>query len=262
VIIMAAEILLLNPRRRRKNPSGKRRATAKQIAWRKTFAARYGGKSKRRASSRVAANPSRRRRNPMKSVTYKGRPVSARRWRASGYRRNPVGRRRYRRNPIGGGGGSSIRANVNSITKLIGESAQGAAGAVAVDITMGFVAPMLPTVMLGQWTYPATKMAVAIGLGIAAQSVLPSGLRRFAAEGVKGSLTCTLHQVLTPMIAGILPLGGRVGGRGMGYVSSAYIPARQQMKGLGEHLSEHTPMQREMYDTGPAYQTMGEFLNR
>lgn len=253
-----------NPRKRR---SG-RRASAKQLAWRKKFAARYGGGRKRRA------NPSKRRRRrtgaTMASIKRRGRPVSRSAWRASGYRRNPS--RRYRRNPV------AVRATMRGITTLLIESAQGAVGATLVDMTMGQIVMRgwLPLNMQTTQMYPLVKGGVAIGLGIVGNMLpLPAMFKRVLAEGVKGSLVCTLRDTISPYVAGTFPLGqnsrqmmrSRNGGSRDGYMgwrSSARTMIPQPGPGgrMGEYLSGSPSAMstRERQAYYPSYGSLGTYM--
>lgn len=237
-----------NPKRPRR--SG-RRASAKQLAWRKTFAARYGGGKRRRAS-----NP-KSRRKLMASVKRGGRKVSRRAWRASGYHRNPM-RRSYRRNPI------AVRASLKSITSLLIESAQGAAGATLIDMAMGqiVVRGWLPANMLTNTTYPLVKGGVAIGLGVVVGMLpLPPMLKRFAVEGVKGSLICTLRDTVAPYISGNFPLGRRMGYAMPGRVLNGRRPMGEYLHGNGAK-NDYMPLwQREQRQVYPSYGGLGEYLN-
>lgn len=247
-----------NPRRRRR--SG-RRASAKQAAWRREFGRRYGGRKRR------ASNPSKRRRKSAKrggsrmvSVKRGGHHVSRRAWRASGYRRNPSRRRHYRRNPI------AVRASLRSITATLVESAQGAVGAIGVDMLMGqiVVRGWLPATMLTTTTYPLVKGGVAIGLGILGNMMpLPAMLKRFVAEGVRGSLTCTLRDTITPYVSGSFPLGARVGPRRLGYMMPGRVVSGRQMgeylHGAGRSMAER---ESSMYGPGYVASQMGEYLSR
>lgn len=243
-----------NPRKRRR--SG-RRASAKQLAWRRTFAKRYGGGHKRRAS-----NPKKRRARRggavMASVKRGGHKVSRRAWRASGYRRNPR-RRSYRRNPI------ALRATMGSIMGMLVQSAQGAVGAIGVDMVMGqaITRGWIPASMLTPTTYPVVKGGVAIGLGVLANMLpLPAMLKRFAVAGVQGSLTCTLRDTIQPYVSGSFPLGARHRPmRGMGYS----MPGRVLSGRMGEYLHGGDSMatrESRMYGPGYVASQMGEYLRR
>lgn len=255
-----------NPRKRRR--SG-RRASAKQAAWRREFGRRYGGGRKRNA------NPAKRRRRArrgasMASVKRGGSPVSRRAWRASGYRRNPA--RRYNRNPV------AVRASLRSITSLVVEAAQGAVGATLVDMAMGQIVTRgwIPSTMLTTQTYPLVKGGVAIGLGLVVNMMpLPGMVKRFMAEGVKGSLVCTLRDTISPYLSGSFPLGQnshqmmryRPGGNRdgyMGYRTSAQTMIPQRRRGMmGEYLSgsPSSMSTRERQAYSPSYGTLGTYMH-
>jgi len=142
-----AEMLLINPRRRRKarraNPIAKRRRVT-------------------RRRNPLAALARRRRRNPM--------PAIARR------RRNPIGlaRRRVmrRRNPIGG------RMGTGMLMAAIREAFVGGAGAVAVDLAMGQINRYLPASLK---TVPGT-----IGAGDAVKALITVTLGHLLARSTRG----------------------------------------------------------------------------
>lgn len=205
----------------------------------------------------------------MASVRRRGGAlVSRASWRASGYRRNPRrGRRSYRRNPV------AVRATFRSITTTLVDAAQGALGAVAVDMVMGQLVTrgIVPATMLTPALYPVTKGAVAIGVGLVGNMLpLPAAFKRIVNEGVKGSLVCTLRDTITPFVRDTFPLGqnshqrmrysredrsGYMGWRGSG---RAMIPGR-----MGEYLQggPSAMSTRERQRWSPSYGTLSEYMN-
>jgi len=254
-----------NPRGRRKRRGG---GTAKQRAWRKKFGQMYGGGRKRRATNPAKKRKGRRKArfgSVMRSVKRRGRPVSRSAWRASGYRRNP---RRYRRNPNGG----AVRPTIRSITNVLVEAAQGALGAVAIDMAMGQLVTrgIIPATMLTPQLYPVVKGGVAIGFGLVANMLpLPAAFKRIANEGVKGSLVCTLRDTIAPFVRDTFPLGqnspqrmryatedrsGYMGWRGSG---RAMVPGR-----MGEYLGNSASMStRERQAYYPSWGQLGTYMN-
>jgi len=215
---------LENPRGKKRRKGGKR-FSAKQRAWQKTFAQRYGGGKKKRKKGKRRSNP--------QSIVYKGtkKRVSNAAWRKSPYRRNP----HRRRNPA-----NFARAfSVKGVTNTVMEAAQGAVGATVVDIVMGQVvrSGVLPAVLLSQPAYSLVKAAGAIGLGVVVTQFAPRGiLRNIGAEMAKGSLTVTLAGLIRSYLPVDMTMGRYM--RGMGYsvpgtVLRSYLPNRS---GVGAYM--------------------------
>lgn len=183
---MSQLMLLGNPARRRKTRKNPKRRHARSAA-------------QRAATMRMlAANRSR----------------DGHRRRRSVVRANPVHRRRYgrrtRRNPINLFGGSSGGMNLSSMVK---QGAIQGVGAVGVDVTFGFIAPMLPATMntpvasdgvTTQWLYFVAKGAVAVGIA----ALLRKSGGKAAAIGramAEGSLTVMSYQIARSMFASFAP---------------------------------------------------------
>lgn len=198
---------LVNPgRKRRHMAKTKRRPSKKQLAARRKFAAMARARAKaarrvrspkrrvrRRAVTRRAithrrvgmarkrrrAAPKRRRRTSaprrMRSVRRAGgAAVSRQAWRASGFRRNPRRRRRYRRNP-----GFSARGIVGQVKDLgigagVGLLGMAAGRTISNMIPFGQGDPIMGF---------AKSTAVAIGIRIFGAKVLGNDLARIAAIG-------------------------------------------------------------------------------
>lgn len=188
-----AEVLLLNPRgrrkARRKNPSpAQRRARA-------AFAA---------AARARAKNPRRRARNPVSL--------------ASPYVTNPRRRRARRMNPIGAYRRVSRRRsnpiNLDGIMSMLQGAAVQGAGAVAMDVAYSYVAKYLPTSMQagpGQVTLGSAVKAVITAVAGKALSKATNGLSMKAAQG---ALTVQARDI----VAGLLPAGTVAG---LGYAVPA-----------------------------------------
>jgi hypothetical protein len=172
-----AEMLLINPKKRRKarragRSAAQRRATAKLVAMN-----RRRGRRRNPGTAVPAMNPMRRR------VARRANPIRA------------VSRRR-RSNPIGGG-----RFGVGLIMRQVQDSLIQGGGAVAMDLIYGQIQRFLPTMLqrtpgsigLGD----ATKAVITVALGHFL-SPLTRGMSRRAATG---SLTVQAHGI----IAGLLP---------------------------------------------------------
>lgn len=175
-----AEMLLLNPRRRRK---AKRAST--------------GRKRARRASSHRRA----RRHNPITAHHYS--PVRRRR---HARRRNPIRARRRRHNPIGGRRGAA-----KSMVSMFMDALVGGAGAIAFDVVMGQVNKFLPA------SLQTTPTSVGVGDAIKAALTAATGHylgRKFpiVRKAAQGALTVQARDILSLVVpTGALPLGGHLG---------------------------------------------------
>lgn len=168
-----AEMLLINPRRRRKarraNPIAKRRRVT-------------------RRRNPLAAVARRRRRNPMPAIR----------------RRNPIGlaRRRVmrRRNPIGGMGTGMLMAAIR-------EAFVGGAGAVAVDLAMGQINRFLPATLVtrpGQiGAGDAVKAIITVTLG----HLLARPTRGLSRKMALGALTVQSANIMKSFIPGTMTMG-------------------------------------------------------
>lgn len=167
-----AEMLLINPRRRKA-----RKATSKRRV--------------RRAST------ARRRRNPIAAVARYARR-----------RRNPIGlmkRRvmRRRRNPIGMG-----RMGMGSIVGMVREGIMSGVGAVAFGVVHGQIQKFLPAalrVVPGKiGAGDAVKALITVVLGQA----LSGATRGYSKKAAAASLTVQMHDLVKGFVPASLPLGG------------------------------------------------------
>lgn len=217
-----ATIALVNPKRRRRrsarrNPRRRRAMTAKQL--------QYFGKrrSRRRSRRSVSAAPRRRRRASF------GRRV----------------RRHARRFARHTGGGVSLRGmNFNSFLKgTLVPSAVGAAGALGVDLMLGYATPYLPTMLTSGPVVPLTKIAAAVGLGMIAQGVTKD--RNIGEHVMAGAITVVAYQWIRDMVKAqfpTLPLSEYVSG--MGYAGPALAfpgPDAQMQRGMGVYVGTAAP---------------------
>ena len=186
-----AEMLLINPRRRRANPKRRRRNPLAAVA-------------RRRRRNPLAAVARRRRRNPMPANAT----VMARRRR----RMNPLARRRVmsmsrrrRRNPIGMGTGMLMAA--------IRQAFIGGAGSVAMDLAMGQINRFLPV------SLQSNPAASGIGAGDAVKAIATVMLGHFLAGPTRGlsrqmamgALTVQSAMIMRKVLPlGSMPLGYRV----------------------------------------------------
>ncbi len=177
-----AEILLVNPRRRRG-----RRTAAQKRATRKMIAANRGRKRRRP-----------RRRNPI--GPYAKRTTRRRRPSGLGYyvsnprrRRRPVrarSRRRYRRNP-------TMRGMIN---QLVIPAAQAGGGALLLDVLWGFV-PIPAEIKTG----PMRHVAKGLGAIVLGNLVGMMGGKRMGDTMALGALTVTFHAAFREMTAQFMP---------------------------------------------------------
>ena len=179
-----AEMLLINPRRRRKarraNPIAKRRRVT-------------------RRRNPLAAVARRRRRNPMPLVR----------------RRNPIGlaRRRVmrrRRNPIGGMGTGMLMAAIR-------EAFVGGAGSIAVDLAMGQINRFLPV------NLQSNPMASGIGAGDAIKAIITVTLGHLLARPTRGLSRKMAMGALTVQSANLMRKVIPLGSMPLGYASPARI---------------------------------------
>lgn len=220
-----ANLLLLNPRRRRRKAKkahrrARRKMTAKQLKF-------FGPRRSRRARRAVTvfANPSRR----------------IRRRRAAS-----VGRRRFRRNPIGvalPSGAAFFRSpSIGGAVRMVQNAAVGATGAVAVDIAMGQAIRFLPPMLASRYGaegqmqpgYYLTKMALALGLGVIGTKFLPGALKGYAARAAEGSLTVQAYEIARAVIPSeLFTLGYYNAAR---VVGGANALAGNRMRGMRAYL--------------------------
>lgn len=177
-----AELMLVNPRRKKRRSGGRRRR--KMSALQRQY---FGGGRKRRRSRRrrVAALAS--------------APVAtrrSRRRRLGGVRRS---RRRGRSMGLGGGGRAF---SLQGVMRDIVPASIGAAGALGVDIAMGYVRPMLPAGLSGPLIDPLIKIGGAIGVGFVAGKVMG---RRFGEQVTAGALTVAMYGIIKGFIQQAAP---------------------------------------------------------
>jgi hypothetical protein len=174
-----AELLLLNPRRRRKA----RKARSHRRVKRRRHVARAAPVRRRRRRSvmRVRRNPRRRRHYA----------------RVHRVHRNP--RRRYRRNP-------SFGSLTSGILPTFKAGAVGAVGGLLNNILYGYLGPtqfnILPSVVTGSPAIVALYQALqAIGLGVVAKKVAPAYARDLAV----GAMTVAIYGFAKTQLAAAMP---------------------------------------------------------
>jgi hypothetical protein len=211
-------LFLINPRRR------KRRKGRMPAGLARYWASRRGGGRKRRKARMVASNPRRRRRRNPVVRSYRRRarrsnPV--RHYRRRARRSNPIrARRRHRRsNPF----------STRSLTAFVKPAAIGAAGAIAMSIAYGYLAPSLPASITGMSFAPALlQLAGAVGIGMLVGKFMSKQDGQYATIG---AATVVIAGQLTPLLASAAPsLPGLSGLRGI----SDYVPYSRP--GMGAYM--------------------------
>jgi len=167
-----AEMLLINPKKRRRNPAAKRRVV--------------------RRKNPVTAMV-RRRRNPLAAMRRRRNPLAA-------ARRNPLARMRRRmRNPIGGVMG-------NYMTQ-IREAVIGGAGALGMDLVYGQINSFLPAALkrvpgsIGAGD--AVKAVITVALG----GLLSKPTRGLSDKAAKASLTIQAYDIMKSFVPSGMTIG-------------------------------------------------------
>lgn len=233
-----AEIMLVNPRKRktarRKKPMArKKRRTAKQ-----------------KAATRKMIAANRRRGNPVKRKTTRRRKATVRKYSA---RRAPVRRRRRRRT----GRRGNPRLTMRSVQSQLMEAGTGAVGALGLDVIQGYlpIPENLKTGIVGT----GVKALLAIGMGVVASQVkIVRGAT--ANKMVNGALTVVLHDELKKQVQNFAPgiqMGEYLNDDGLGYYGSGY-PAGvmgENYGGMGTYLPEISDLSMGMEQDG-----LGEYM--
>lgn len=171
-----AEILLVNPRKRRKkarrNP--RRRMTAKQRM--------YFGKRRKRNPVSIASKPRVLTANPRR------RKRRATRRRAT-YRRNPAMRV------------PTLRGITGQIVPTLQDGFTGALGGLGLDVLLGFTLPKLPAALQTGMGRTATKVVGAVLVGVLGQMVMRGRGKALST----GAMTVVLHDVLREQLAAAFP---------------------------------------------------------
>lgn len=215
-----AEILLVNPRKRRRK--GKRRMSALQR--------KYLGKRRRRSSSRASAAPRRRRRRRSTTVARRRRNVYLNPRRRRSRRALTRSVRRRRRNP-------SLRGITGSVMPTLKSGFVGATGAIGLDLAWGYTSRFMPAALAGSpLAQYGAKLIGAILVGMIGNK-LPF-LRGRGRDLANGAATVVLHDAMKAQLQSSFPalqLGEYL----------TYAPAVGHMRragpllstGMGEYLS-------------------------
>ena len=202
------EIAVLNPRRKRRSKSKRSKAMPFRNS-KGRFVKRSAKAPKRRKHKRHA--------NPIKKVAHKKRSrkvarKSAKRRPAVGYvvgtkrirrrklnprRRHHYAKRRHR-NP---------RFSVSGITSQLVPAAIGAGGAIALDVLLGYVSPMLPATITTGYAKHGLRIAGALGVGFVAKKFLGSKGHAVA----EGALIVALYKLMTDVLVQYAPAAVTVG---------------------------------------------------
>ena len=162
-----AEMLLINPKKRRRNPAAKRRVV--------------------RRKNPVTAMV-RRKRNPLAAMRRRRNPLAAMRMRTR------------RRNPIGG-------AMMGGYMGQIREAVMGGAGALGMDLVYGQINSFLPAALkrvpgsIGAGD--AVKAVVTVALG----GLLNKVTRGFSAKAAKASLTIQAYDIMKSFVPSGMTIG-------------------------------------------------------
>jgi len=186
-----AELMLVNPRRRKARKSVHRRTRARRhmtALQRKYFGPR---RAKRRTTRRrvetLAVNP---RRRHKRRLTH------------------------LRRNPRRSLGMGSMKSFINS---TLVPASVGALGALGTDILIGYVAPKLPASLGSGIALSLVKIAGAVGVGYAAGMFMG---RKYGEEAMAGAVTVQLFDIVKTYMQGAMP-SLPISGYNMGWVSPA-----------------------------------------
>jgi hypothetical protein len=204
-----AEMLLINPRRRKARKSTRRSA------------------AQRRATAKLVAM-SRRRRNPVARVVA----ANPRKRRSYKRRSNPVSmtRRvmRRRRNP-------SMRFSFAGVMAAIQGAVIQGAGAVAFDLIHGQVQKFLPANLVPVAGRPGLGDLVKAGLTVFLGQALSPMTRGLSARAATGALTVQAHALIRGFVPSSMPLG--YASPGMVGPASARIGPNRAIVGMGRYTA-------------------------
>jgi hypothetical protein len=230
-----SQLLLLqgNPKKRgRRKP----RSAAQKAATRRMLAARG-----------LHHNPTKKRRKARRSAVA-----------ASPARHHVRRARRTTHRHSAGGAMRSVRAGAVPMLK---SGVIGGAGAVGVDVLMGYASNILPATMTSKlnadgstnFMYYAAKAALALGVGIFGRRIMPAGI---AVKIGEGSLTVMSYELLR----GMMPAG-----IAMGYMNPAHTMGRvmsTQRPQLARVMSFNTNMNTNLNRGANAAARMNSNANR
>lgn len=237
------EILLVNPRKRRKT------RRKKTVAKKRRSPAQKRATAKMIAANRRRKNPVVRKRRKTRRKPTRGKSAVAR----SRRRASPVRRRRR----VGRRKGNPA-FTMRSLQNQLMEAGTGAVGALGLDVIQGYLP--IPANLKAGLVGTGVKALLAIGMGVVAQNF--KVIRgRTANQMVNGALTVVLHDELKKQVATFAPglqLGEYLDADGLGYYGSGY-PAgvmNDEYGGMGSYLPELDADSMGMDETG-----LGEYMN-
>lgn len=244
---MSEALFLVNPRRKRRKSRRKGRMPAGLARY---WAARRGGKKRRKARA-VMTNPRRRRRrararavNPRRRRKSRSVVVYTRKRRRNP-RRKSYRRHRHRarsRNPFSTG----------SIKSALMPALFGAGGAIVTNIAFGYGSSYLPASLQTGWGAFAVQAAVAIGIGFLAGKFMGRSDGQAVAVG---GLTVVAVTALTPVLSSAVPsLPGLSGLRGL----ADYQPYRRP--GVGAYMRQKGVGRLGFYSPAAVVQQSGRAL--
>lgn len=207
-----AELMLINPRKRRRKV---KKTSAKRRGKRRTMSAlqrKYFGKRKPKRNHAVA-----------KKSRKRSKKVSSRRYRG------------YRHNPSRGLGKFSVQGFTKN---TLMPSAVGAAGALGLDILIGFL-PLPPALKTGPMR-SVVRLVGAVGIGIVAGMVVK---KETAAQIAAGAVTVTLYDTLKGFVQTAMPTL-QLGETDIfeEYPSLAYAGAGQVVDDMGMYVGDGDEM--------------------
>lgn len=179
-----AEVLLVNPRRRRRRKTRARRRRSTTARRRRRTVSRAAPRRRRRRSrARAVIRSNPRRRRSRRSITRSFR--------------------RRRRNPSFRGGLSSVK---NSVMPTLKAGFTGALGALGLDLLWGYGKTYLPASIAGSAIAQyAAKLAGAILVGVAANKLPLPFISGKGREMAVGAATVVLHDALKAQLQASFP---------------------------------------------------------
>lgn len=211
-----AELLLVNPRRRRRHKAAKSRKRRRSVRRFKVARRRHYARAVRRH-----------RRKHRRAIAVVARSNPIRR----GRKRRRFSLRRYSSNPIS--------SPMGFIKNALVPSAIGAGGALGVDVLIGFATPYLPAMLTGPTIRPVVRLAGAVALGMIASKVAG---RKIGEQVAAGAITVTVYDFMKGIVKSAvpsLPLSGNDYPY-MGFYQPGYPAGSSEMgeymDGVGEYV--------------------------
>jgi hypothetical protein len=187
------EIAIINPRPRKRKTAGKRR--------RKSGAKVMAKRRKKRASAKVTKRRVKRRAARASAPKRRRRRATGAKRAAVGYVQGPKRIRRRKMNPRRRASRrhSNPRFSVSGITSQLVPAAYGAAGAVALDIALGYIP--LPAMLTTGYAKHATRIVGALGIGWLAGKFLRGKSQAIGS----GALTVAVYGLMKDVLVQFAP---------------------------------------------------------